>query len=220
MDERLKAAMSFATPGGYAVDVGTDHGYLACGLVQEGFSRRALATDLREGPLSAARKTVEKKGLSDLVALALTDGLTGLELEDITDIFICGMGGLLIAEILEKRHPLSQNLILQPMTRAEELREWLCGKGYRILAEKAAEENGKVYTIINCRYDGVFRECPPLYALLGEIPGDLSQAAERYRKVQLDRLEKKARGLLTSGRENDELQKISVLIQQIKEMGL
>jgi len=218
LDKRLLTAASFATPGGNSVDVGTDHAYLACELVESGRSIKSLATDVNEGPLAAAKRTVEKRGLQTQISLQLTNGLQNVDLSDKTDIFICGMGGLLIAEILEKRHPVLQNLILQPMTRAEELRLWLCQNGYDILAEKAAVEGNKAYTIINCRYDGKVRECDELFSLFGKLPEDHSPEAEEYLQTQIKKLKKKADGLARSQEGQTELASTLALLKQMEEL--
>ena len=120
IDKRLLTASGFVTRGGVAVDVGTDHAYLAVYLVKEGISERCIACDVAQGPLAAAKKTVEENMLCDKIDVVLSDGLDSVISEGITDVIMCGMGGELIAEIVDKAPELKNpgvSLILQPMTR-------------------------------------------------------------------------------------------------------
>lgn len=93
IDKRLKAIAGFVTQGGFTVDVGADHGYLSIYLIESGQSQRVLATDVREGPLSSARQNIAAHMLDGKIDTLLTDGLNGVELRDVTDIVIAGMGG-------------------------------------------------------------------------------------------------------------------------------
>ena len=195
LDKRLLMLAEDMTPGGFGVDVGTDHGYLAVYLVQSGKASRMLATDVNLQPLQSAERCIAENGLSDRISTRLTDGLAGLDLTEVTDIFIAGMGGILISEILSARHPLSQKLVLQPMTQAPMLRQWLCEKGYRIERERCAVSAGKAYSVITARHVGEKQPCDPLFALVGEAAGDISADGDAYLKKQLDRLERKADGM-------------------------
>ena len=120
LDKRLARMAELMTPGGVGIDVGADHGYLSVSLVASGKAKRMLATDIRPGPLSSAERCIRENGLQDRIGTMLTDGLNGVPLEGATDILIGGMGGLLIAGILQARLPELKefNLVLQPMTQA------------------------------------------------------------------------------------------------------
>ena len=51
LSKRLAAIASFVDDGLVVADIGTDHGFLPISLVQEGRVPRALACDVRKGPL-------------------------------------------------------------------------------------------------------------------------------------------------------------------------
>lgn len=195
LDKRLSMLAEEMTPDGFGVDVGTDHGYLAVYLVQSGKASRMLATDVNIQPLQSAERCIAENGLSDRISTKLTDGLSGLDLSEVTDIFIAGMGGILITEILSARHPLSQKLILQPMTQAPALRQWLCENGYLIERERCAVSAGKTYSVITARLTGEKQPCDELFALVGKAPEDLSADGDAYLEKQLTRLERKADGM-------------------------
>ena len=101
LDNRLKKIAELVSGEGIAVDVGTDHAYLAAELVKSGKCSRVIASDVKEGPLESARNTVEKYGVSDNVELVLSDGLENISLNGVSDIVIAGMGGETIAAIME-----------------------------------------------------------------------------------------------------------------------
>ena len=100
LDERLKTVAALVRPGSRVADIGTDHGYLPVYLVKEGICPRAIAADLRSGPLESARRHVTAAGLSDRIDLRLGDGLTPIEPQEVDDMIIAGMGGETIAGIL------------------------------------------------------------------------------------------------------------------------
>ena len=112
ISKRLEAVAAMVEPGSRLIDVGTDHGYLAIYLVESGRSKKALATDVREMPLQSAKQNIAEHLLGEKINTMLTDGLTGVELGGVTAIIVAGMGGILISEILQARHPLGgKNLV-------------------------------------------------------------------------------------------------------------
>jgi tRNA (adenine22-N1)-methyltransferase len=129
-------------------DIGTDHAYLPVYLVANGVIPRAIAADLMSGPLEAARTTVLVAGLEEKIALRLGSGLSVLVPGEAATVSICGMGGPLIAQILEDG-PLGgvERLVLQPMGGEERLRRWLAQNGWRLVAEQLVEDSGRLYLV-------------------------------------------------------------------------
>ncbi len=169
LDKRLSLCAEFIT-GEKVCDVGTDHGYLAAELLESGKCRCAVAADVNEKPLESARATLEKRGLLDRAELVLSDGLKNITPDGITDIVIAGMGGELIAEILSHGSWIDGiNLVLQPMTQAAFLRRWLGENGFKLKAERAVDDGKRIYTVLNCEYDGVKRTVTPLYEQTGML---------------------------------------------------
>ena len=217
IDKRLQAIAEFVTEGGLVVDVGADHGYLSIYLVESGRSKKALATDVREMPLQSAQENIAEHLLSEKIDTMLTDGLNGVDLQDMTDIVIAGMGGILISEILEARHPLvEKNLVLQPMTQAGHLRQWLCENGYDIIEEAPVFVGKKAYCVIHAKYDGVVRSCDELFRLIGRIPQSSDENVERYLSHMEQKLLKKAAGLQKSEKEPAELGKTLELVDKVR----
>jgi tRNA (adenine22-N1)-methyltransferase len=152
LDKRLCAVAAMVRQGSIMADIGSDHGYLACGLVQNGTCPRAYACDIADGPLSRTRATIERYGLAGRVEAILSDGLTALSDMEIDDIVIAGMGGETIAEIIANApwiHREGVHFVLQPMTKADRLRKWLLVNGFEIQREDACACGRFVYTILS-----------------------------------------------------------------------
>ncbi len=214
LSPRLALAASFVRPGSRVADIGTDHAYLPVWLVRTGVCPRAFASDVREGPLAAARRTALRFGAQDRVDFTLADGLAGLAPGQAEDIVLAGMGGELIAELIARcawlRNP-AYRLILQPMTAQPELHAFLCENGFSIEREEVASEKGgrKLYLVIAAVYGGGSRIPTPAYLYCGELEAGGQDAgaenARAYLLRQAEALCKRARGLRAS-REPDEAQ--------------
>ena len=152
ISKRLELVASFVPQGSILLDVGSDHAYLPIELVERGQIEVAIAGEVVEGPYQSAVKNVEAHGLKEKIQVRLANGLAAFEEEDqVSVITIAGMGGRLIATILEEGlDKLSniQRLILQPNNREDDLRIWLQEHGFQIVAESILEEAGKFYEIL------------------------------------------------------------------------
>ncbi len=202
LDNRLKMCAVMVTGRGIAVDVGTDHAYLAAELIKTGKCSKVIASDIRKGPLESARKTVEKYNISDNAELVLSDGLENINLDGVTDIIIAGMGGETIIEILKpKAYELfGVNLILQPMTKPEILRKWLYESNIQIKSEKAADVNGRLYTVICAESDiEAYSKLTELESVSGFFDEN-DEFGRKYRQSESERLEKVSEALEKSGK--------------------
>ena len=137
-------------------DVGTDHGYLAIELVKNSVASYVVASDLNAAPLDAAKKNIAAAGLSDCIETRLGDGLKVLREGEVDTICVAGMGGALIAEILNESPQIlktARQLILQPMNATEKLQAWLTNNGWYIADIELAEVGGIIYEIISAVKD-------------------------------------------------------------------
>mgnify|MGYP001018075436 FL=1 len=152
ISKRLELVASFVPQGSILLDVGSDHAYLPIELVERGQIEAAIAGEVVEGPYQSAVKNVEAHDLKEKIQVRLANGLAAFEEADqVSVITIAGMGGRLIATILEEGlDKLSniQRLILQPNNREDDLRIWLQEHGFQIVAESILEEAGKFYEIL------------------------------------------------------------------------
>ncbi len=149
---RLRAIADLVPPDCRCLaDIGTDHGYVPAALLLAGRVGRAVAADVGALPLDHARRTAARCGVEDRMDLRLGDGLSVLSPGEADVIVIAGMGGDTIAGILAAA-PWSRDgplLLLQPMSRAYELRRWLPERGYAVRAETLVQDKGVLYPILS-----------------------------------------------------------------------
>lgn len=147
LSPRLRLLAGWVRPGARIADVGTDHAYLPVWLVLHGCVASAIASDLREGPLARARETGRIYGAAG-VDFRLCGGLSGIQPDEADTVIIAGMGGENIAAILAAAPWTADGghtLLLQPQTRAEDLRRFLSEHGYRIVREALVRDRGILY---------------------------------------------------------------------------
>ena len=152
ISKRLELVASFVPQGAVLLDVGSDHAYLPIELVERGQIKSAIAGEVVEGPYQSAVKNVESHNLKERIQVRLANGLAAFEEADqVSVITIAGMGGRLIATILEEgldKLASVERLILQPNNREDDLRIWLQEHGFQIVAESILEEASKFYEIL------------------------------------------------------------------------
>ncbi|VIG12763.1 SAM-dependent methyltransferase [Clostridioides difficile] len=157
LTDRLLKIASLVSDGKKIADIGTDHGYIPVYLLKEGRVPFAVLADVNKGPLDNAHKEVIQNNLLDKVDLRLGSGIEILEIGEVEEVIIAGMGGILISELLEAKKEVAHNvekLILQPMQAQEELRYYLLNNGYEILEEVLVREDFRIYEIIVAKYTG------------------------------------------------------------------
>ena len=152
LSARLACVASLVPAGARVADIGSDHAYLPAALVLDGKIDFAIAGGVVKGPYENAVREIKDHQLEGQVIPRLADGLAAIEPADKVDtITIAGMGGSLIASILEKdKNKLTgiKRLVLQPNVGESQLREWLMNNYYQIMNEKIIEEDNHIYEII------------------------------------------------------------------------
>ena len=129
-------------------DIGCDHGYISMYLVQNEIADRAIAMDIRKGPLEGADRNIREYGLDDRIVTRLSDGLKGLSKNEADACVIAGMGGKLMMKILKDNEPLELGIkkgVLQPQSEICEFRRFLRDNGYHIADENMILDEGKYY---------------------------------------------------------------------------
>lgn len=205
IDKRLISAKEFVRQGAYFSDIGTDHAYLPIFLLKSGIIERAICSDINEGPLAVARENLIKEGLIDKVELYISDGAKGISHLEPTDIAIFGMGGELIADIIEnsieffKRR--GTRVILQPMSRQAHLRRYLASRGFSIVGESYSSSSGRYYLTLAAEYTGECTELSDFEAEFGRIQPRVKLSSEMrgYIKAKMKSLKKARDGKLMGG---------------------
>ncbi len=206
---RLAAAAALVRKDRIICDVGTDHALLPCYLFSKG-ARRLIASDVRKGPLDAARENIKKYHAESGIELVLSDGLKNIAYAE--DIVIAGMGGELISRILSECifFNADTRLILQPMSRAEVLRRTLYKIGFELLSEQTVCEDGRYYVIMYAAYTGKIKEIDELFAYTGKLED------KEYLKRLADTLERAADGCANS--EPERSARLKALLEQIRKV--
>ena len=209
MEQRLSCIFHMIRPGRGVIDVGTDHGYLPVRLACEAYPGGIFAFDLREGPLAAARRTAAQAGVSERIRFQLSDGLDACPPDEVDTIVVAGMGGDTICGILDRAEwcmDPAYRLILQPMTKAEVLRYWLCNNGFFIEEEHLVEEGDTLYQILAAVYTGQNEALSDAELWLGKR--GLAEPALYQKQIQheIRRIERRIRGILTATSEEQRRQ--------------
>lgn len=138
-------------------DIGTDHAYLPIYLIQNGRCQRSIASDVKPGPVQVANRNIVKYKLSDKIETRMGSGLDTLELNEADAVIIAGMGGTLLAELLEagaQKASSANVLVLQPMNDLDVVRKWLYDHCFEIFDEELSSEGNKIYCVISARSTG------------------------------------------------------------------
>lgn len=137
--------------GSVLADIGTDHGYLPCYLVENKIITRAYACDVAKGPLDSSKETIKQYGLEDQVFALLGSGLNPILDRKVDMISIAGMGSYLISEILDEHRDYLKNvevLFLQANANNDHLRKYLFANDWIILDEQMVKDAGHIYEVM------------------------------------------------------------------------
>ncbi|MYL63044.1 tRNA (adenine(22)-N(1))-methyltransferase TrmK [Bacillus hwajinpoensis] len=151
LSERLKTVANFVPVGSSVADIGSDHAYLPCYLMNKQHITFAIAGEVNEGPYQSAVNQVKRSGFTREITVRKGNGLEVLSPGEVDVITIAGMGGQLIRDILlEGREKLAnvKRLVLQPNVAAHLLRERLSDLDWELVDECILEEDHKVYEVL------------------------------------------------------------------------
>ncbi|WP_283607217.1 class I SAM-dependent methyltransferase [Faecalispora anaeroviscerum] len=217
LDPRLQLCADFVRTGAKMADIGTDHAYLPVWLEKQGRIRSAVAVDVRTGPLRKAEENL-KRYQTEKISVRLSDGLAKILPEEADDIVIAGMGGELIARILSEAPWVrreGKRLILQPMTCARELRDYLLQNGFSVLREEAVESRGHVYSVMLMCWQPAQTEVGELYPYIGILRPN-TPAARTYIEKQGTALRVRGHGL--SAKDPNEAQRLLRVADQLEQL--
>lgn len=165
LDERL-TAIAVQIRCRVAADIGCDHGKLGYYLLQTDRAETVIATDISASSLRKTEKLALENGVESRLLTRVGDGLEPLESGEADVVVIAGMGGDLIAEIIEKAYADGKrfpSFLLSPNTHPERVRSALLSSGHNIVSDGLTECGKKYYNIIlSSACGGGARECEPL----------------------------------------------------------
>ncbi len=147
--QKVAALVSYPT----VADIGTDHGYVPIYLHKMGKVKKALACDVRKGPLEKAKENILLFQAQDYIETRLGSGLVPINPGEVETGVIAGMGGMLTVRILKDSPEVVaslKELILAPQHDVDEVRRYLHSVGLCIETELMMKEDGKYYNIMRC----------------------------------------------------------------------
>ena len=196
LSPRLQACCNFIAPGDRVADVGTDHGYLGLWLLQQGIARSVIASDIGEGPLSAARSNALRYGFANKMEFCLSDGLQQVPRD--FDVVVCaGMGAETIISILSQADWLKTGdyrLVLQCQTKTHLLRRYLSEQGWRITEETVIRDGRFLYTVMEVIWQPGYSLSPGQWYFPPALLENPSNDVPEYYRWILAQLQKIVRG--------------------------
>ncbi len=218
LQPRLACIASLIPRGACIADVGTDHGYIPVHLLQRGVISRAIASDIGREPLEHARRTAAEYKV-DGIDFRLCAGLDDITPEECDTVLLAGMGGETIRDILAAApwtRDGAHTLLLQPQTKLEELRAWLCGSGYRVTRETFVRDKGKLYVVMTVRAGEAF--LPDELSLYAGLAPERGTLYADYLAHQSARLRRRAEGIARSdAAEAEHLRELADALEQRRE---
>ena len=222
LTERLYAIAGMIPDCEVLCDVGTDHAYLPIYAVSEGVAKKAIAVDVRSGPLKRADENIKEAALSDRIATVLSDGLDEVVPGSCDVISISGMGGFLMEDILSRGRDVAlaaKCLVLSPQSDLSHFRAFLSEEGYHIKDEAIVASAGKFYFIMKVTYETGEHEqlspCELRYGKLLTLRRD--PVLREFLKAEKLRLEKIRESLRSSGADGKRLSDIEYEIKVIED---
>lgn len=220
LNERLLQIAKLVRKDSFVCDVGTDHAFLPCYLVQKNITTHCIACDINELPLKSASDRIAQFGFQSQIQTILSDGLTNVPSNLAQDIVIAGMGGELIASILlasNYTRDSEKQFLLQPMTQVPYLRKTLCENGFFIVQDIPIITRNHYYTIIQAVYSGNKTTCSEVFSILGKVPEQNTVAALEYCKHEYSKIMLRIQGI-SSAKKVIETTNLLQLAEKINEV--
>lgn len=149
---RLEAALSLLKGRAVVADIGCDHGRLCCALLQRDARARCIASDVSVPSLAKARSLARLTGLWERIDFRIGDGLSVLHDGEAEAVALLGMGGTLMARLLDAcPTPLmgARLAVLQPMRAGEDIRRYLYARGYCVERDLVVADAGRLYEVFS-----------------------------------------------------------------------
>lgn len=149
--KRLQTIANLIPDHSKVADIGGDHAFLLIHLAKEERLSHGIVGEVNQGPYENAKRNIQRMGVQHLIDVRLGDGLSVLNQDEFDFLVISGMGGSLIATILEQgKGKLDQvkGMVLQPNINAKIVRAWLEKHQWQLTKETIVEEGDHLYEII------------------------------------------------------------------------
>ena len=151
---RLEEIIHMVDNNSIVADIGTDHGIVPYELVKSQKAKKVIASDISEKSLDKLREKLDYLENPEKIVLSVSDGLENLNEYQVDTIIISGMGGNLIADIINKNINVAKSsncIILGANNSLSLLRKFLHENSFEIIQEVDLFENDKYYQIIKAK---------------------------------------------------------------------
>ena len=150
INDRLKKIGDLVEANSFCLDVGCDHALLDIYLVKKDKNIKAIASDVAEGPVEAAKQNIKRERLENKIEVRLGDGLDTYS-DEVNTIIISGMGGRNMIGIF-KRHlevlKKVDTIIISPNNYQIDVKKFLVNNGFYIENEEFVKDKKFIYQII------------------------------------------------------------------------
>ena len=150
INNRLKMIGDLVQANSFCLDVGCDHALLDIYLVKRKDNIKAIASDVKEGPLEQAKENIKREHLEKEIEIRLGDGLSTYS-EEVDTVIISGMGGRNIIGICKNNLKIFKQVdtyIISPNNYQEDVKRFFCKTGYYIDNEELVKDGNFIYQII------------------------------------------------------------------------
>lgn len=219
---RMKLIYDMIPPCDILSDIGTDHALIPAYALLNDRCKRAVACDIKPGPLERAERTRSKYMLENSMELRMGSGLEPISEQEADVIVLAGMGGILITELILESINIAKAanyIIIQPMTNQDLIRPFLWKNGFEIINEGLACEGKKLYQVILTRYTGIRRvNTERIRELIGDILIKKNDPLLKDWVKDYIRKQKKAVSGLKSAKVTHDVEKIYTEEKLLKEL--
>ncbi|MBO5775838.1 MAG: SAM-dependent methyltransferase [Clostridia bacterium] len=151
LDSRLKALLD-DIKGPVVADIGCDHGKLSVSALIKNKADKVIAVDISPLSLNKTIELANSECVSDRVDCRVSDGFEAIT-ESLDTAVIAGLGGYEIKDILSKRVPQINRLIICPHQNAAVARKAINEFGFGAIKDYVTKSGDKFYQIIVAEKD-------------------------------------------------------------------
>ena len=150
INNRLKMIGDLVSANSFCLDVGCDHALLDIYLVKRNKNIKAIASDVKEGPLAQAKENIKREHLEKEIETRLGDGLNTYS-DEINTVIISGMGGRNIIGICKNNFKIFKKVdtyIISPNNYQIDVKKFFTKNGYYIDNEELVKDSNFIYQIL------------------------------------------------------------------------
>lgn len=143
LSKRLQTIADLVEDNTTIIDVGCDHALLDIYLTKKNV--KCIATDISQNCINTSLTNIKNANMEDKIELICTDGLNGINLDNVDIVILSGMGTYTVLKILKDKKV--SRCIIQTNRNLYELRTHMA-KNYIIKNEIVIYEKGRFYNVI------------------------------------------------------------------------